>query len=59
LTPSLVRHDLDGAAVAVLDRQLPGLGGRLAATGRPGAGHLYPTASKAASGIALGFLLGR
>jgi Helix-turn-helix domain len=37
LNLSLVRHDLDGAAVAVLDRQLPGLGGRLAAAGRPGA----------------------
>ena len=31
LNLSLVRHDLDNAAVAVLDRQLPGLRGRLAA----------------------------
>ena len=37
LNLSLVRHDLDDAAVAVLDRQLPGLGGRLAAAAQPGA----------------------
>jgi hypothetical protein len=37
LNLSLVRHDLDAAAVAVLDRQLPGLGVRLAAAGRLGA----------------------
>src|SRR5207248_639838 len=34
---SLVRHDLDGAAVAVLDRQYPGLGARLAAAAQPSA----------------------
>jgi hypothetical protein len=37
LNLSLVRYDLGGAAVAVLDRHLPGLGGRLAPAGRPGA----------------------
>jgi hypothetical protein len=34
---SLARHDLDGAAVAVFERQCPGLGVRLAAAGQPGA----------------------
>jgi Helix-turn-helix domain len=38
LNLSLVRHDLDDAAVAVLEHQFPGLGGRLAAAARPGAG---------------------
>jgi Helix-turn-helix domain len=37
LNLSLVRYDLGGAAVAVLDRHVPGLGGRLAPAGRPGA----------------------
>jgi hypothetical protein len=37
LNLSLVRDDLDDAAVAVLEHQFPGLGIRLAATGQPGA----------------------
>jgi hypothetical protein len=37
LNLSLVRHDLDGAAVAVLEHQFPGLGARLAAAAQPGA----------------------
>jgi hypothetical protein len=37
LNLSLVRHDLDDAAVAVLEHQFPGLGVRLAAAARPGA----------------------
>jgi hypothetical protein len=34
---SLARHDLDAGAVGILERQCPGLGSRLAATGQPGA----------------------
>jgi hypothetical protein len=34
---SLVRHDLDAAAVAILGHQFPGLGVRLAAAAQPGA----------------------
>jgi Helix-turn-helix domain len=37
LNLSLARHDLNDAAVAVLERQCPGLGVRLAAAGQPGA----------------------
>jgi hypothetical protein len=37
LNLSLARHDLNAAAVAVLEHQFPGLGGRLAAAGQPGA----------------------
>ena len=37
LNLSLVRHDLDGAAVAVFDHQFPGLGVRLAAAAQPDA----------------------
>jgi hypothetical protein len=37
LNLSLVRHDLDGAAVAVLAHQFPRLGARLAAAAQPGA----------------------
>jgi helix-turn-helix protein len=37
LNLSLARHDLNDAAVAVLERQCPGLGARLAAAGQPGA----------------------
>jgi hypothetical protein len=36
LNLSLVRHDLDDAAVAVLEHRFPGLGVRLAAAARPG-----------------------
>jgi hypothetical protein len=36
LNLSLVRHDLDDAALTVLDRQLPGRGGRLTPAARPG-----------------------
>src|SRR5438477_7982934 len=40
LSLSLVRDDLDNAALAVLDHQFPGLGSRLAAAVQPGAdGH--------------------
>jgi hypothetical protein len=38
LNLSLVRDDLDAAAVAVLEHQFPGLGSRLAAAALPGAG---------------------
>jgi hypothetical protein len=38
LNLSLVRDDLDAAAIAVLEHQVPGLGGRLAGAARPGAG---------------------
>jgi Helix-turn-helix domain len=37
LNLTLVRHDLDDAALAVLEHQFPGLGARLAATAQPGA----------------------
>jgi hypothetical protein len=37
LNLSLARDDLDGAAVALLEHQFPGLAARLAAPGRPGA----------------------
>jgi hypothetical protein len=37
LNLSLVRDDLDDAAVAVLEHQFPGLGGRLATPARVGA----------------------
>jgi hypothetical protein len=37
LNLSLVRHDLDGAAVAALEHQYPGLGSRLTAAEYPGA----------------------
>jgi hypothetical protein len=37
LNLSLVRDDLDDAALAVLEHQFPGLGSRLAAAARPGA----------------------
>jgi Helix-turn-helix domain len=37
LNLTLVRHDLDAAAVAVLEHQFPGLAARLAAVAQPGA----------------------
>src|SRR5262249_45603958 len=37
LNLSLVRHDLDDATVAVLERQFPGLGARLAPAAESGA----------------------
>jgi hypothetical protein len=37
LNLALARHDLDGAAVAVLEHQCPGLGVSLAVAGQPGA----------------------